>query len=91
MRWVAVFLLVACNPSKDTRDAPPPNTASPTASVARSAQATGYQASELPVAADFEQAADETIDSKNYQHELDAITKDVGDVPDGTAPTDTAD
>ncbi len=83
-----VVALAACDRPKD--DAPPRAPSAPSTSTAPSA-ASPYKNEDLPVDADFEEEAEKSVDAKNYKQELDALDKAIGDVPDGTAPPDTAD
>ena len=96
-RWAALLLvaLAACDPAGQT---PPPSGATTTASQPAAASSATSSAStrspqavyadeDLPVAADFEAAADKEITEANYLDELRAIEAELGVAPktDGDA------
>jgi len=81
----------ACDPAGQT---PAPASSQPTASAAPSAApaasgsagpAAKYADEDLPVAADFEAAADTAIDESNYLEKLDEMEAELGGGT-GTAP-----
>jgi len=93
--WVAALLgsLVACDPAGQaptTSGAPTtasqPTSKTPAASTGSTAKA-AYPDEDLPVAADFEAAADKEIDEGNYLDKLGEIEAELG----GGAPKATKD
>ena len=87
------FAFAAC--ARDNPEGQPAPTSRPTVSApaanSNAAAAAQYTDADLPVDADFEEEADKAIDTRSYKADLAAIHAEIGDVPDGTAPSDAAD